>query len=237
MNLFEENNQKGLKVKICGVAQEQDIQACFEMGVDAVGFLLGNAEGKFPTDKLTVEEAKKLVRYTPPQMTSVLLVKNSSFDEIDKLTGEILPNAVQLQSLEIGNEVIQLLKLKYPNVEWIKTIKIRDSDTLEVLWENISRYLETADAILLDSAKGGSGKTHDWMVSKEISLLLKKTPMPVILAGGLNVGNIREAVSVVDPNMIDLMSGVSLDKGIKNIPEIKRLMNVVNSINFKKNKL
>lgn len=223
MYLFKNNPSKALRIKICGLSQSEDVKQCSIIGVDAVGFLLGDAHGHRPTDKLTTQEASDLVTQVPESMVSVLLIRSVSEQEIDDLIDSIQPDTLQLQSQHILPETVRAVAQRYPKKEFLKTITIQQTDTVEDVWKRVLPFISFVDAILLDSEKGGSGVTHDWTISAEVARRLHSMQMPVILAGGLNPSNILKAIETVNPDMIDLMSGVSLDKGIKNIAAIQLL--------------
>jgi len=106
-------------------------------------------------------------------------------------------------------EIYQELKLKIPGVKLVQVIHVINHQSIvEAL-----KISEFVDAILLDSGNpnlkikelGGTGRTHNWDISKEI---VKKTKMPVFLAGGLNPENVRKAVDYVQPYGVDICSGV-----------------------------
>lgn len=81
----------------------------------------------------------------------------------------------------------------------------------------------TIDAVLLDTASGtrtgGTGRTHDWSVSRAVVALLRDTP--VILAGGLTAANVRDAIDVAHPYAVDVLSGVKLQEGLKDHAKIR----------------
>lgn len=230
MHLFKNNHSNAIKIKICGLSQSEDIKQCGFIGVDAVGFLLGNAQGQRPTDKLTTQEASGLVAQVPESMVSVLLIKSNIEQEINDLIDSIQPDTLQLQSQEIAPSTIMAVAQKYPTKEFIKTIKIQPTESAEDVWERATPFLPVVNAILLDSAKGGSGIVSDWSICAEVVQRLHGQNMPAILAGGLNPDNVKEAIAIVQPDMLDLMSGVSIDKGIKDISEIKRLFTVLKTL-------
>ncbi|WP_171037107.1 phosphoribosylanthranilate isomerase [Maribacter algarum] len=226
MGLFEAGNNK-LKVKICGVTRPQDIISCSNLGIDAVGFLLGDRFGRYPSDKLSLMEVANLINLVPNDMTSVVLIKSVDKEEIISIIEKTEPNAIQLQNPLISSETLKFLFHTYTKVEFIKTIKIQETDNVNSILLNALPFTKMVDAFLLDSARGGSGKTHNWNISKEVVGYLHSLKIPVVLAGGLTTNNVLHSVNLVKPNMIDLMTGVSLERGIKNIDEIKKLQNIL----------
>jgi len=83
--------------------------------------------------------------------------------------------------------------------------------------------LKTFDAVLLDSFTrgqyGGTGRVHDWTLSRQIKEAV--APLPVILAGGLKPGNVKEAVKTVQPYAVDVASGVELRPAVKDHEKIR----------------
>lgn len=230
MYLFKDKFQQNLKVKICGISLLEDVRQCGLIGVNALGFLLGDSKGQQPTDKLTAKQATDLIAHVSEFTASVLLIKLITVEDISCLIDAINPDSIQIQNQDITLEAVSALVTKYPTKEFIKTIKIQPGENAEAIFEKALPFVSVAHAILLDSAKGGSGVPHDWRVSAEVARQLHNRQMPVILAGGLNPNNIKEAVSTVRPDMIDLMSGVSVNKGVKDMDKIKRLFEVLKTI-------
>jgi phosphoribosylanthranilate isomerase len=108
----------------------------------------------------------------------------------------------------------------------IKALRLRDESSLAVA----ATYRGKVRAVLLDSyvkgRRGGTGRTLDWgLAARGLEL-----GIPVILAGGLNPGNVRRAVSVARPFAIDVSSGVEERPGRKSAALMDRLMEVVRNL-------
>jgi phosphoribosylanthranilate isomerase len=99
--------------------------------------------------------------------------------------------------------------------------------------EQAQTYSGVVDAILLDTktkeGMGGTGQTHDWNISKKIVETVKK---PVILAGGLNPGNVQAAIEAVRPYAVDVASGVENSPGIKDKEKIKEFLQKVKKYDY-----
>jgi len=95
----------------------------------------------------------------------------------------------------------------------IKTVQVKTGDTTE----RAKAYSKAFDAILLDSFTsgqyGGTGRVHDWELSKQIKQIIE--PTPLILAGGLKPENVKEAILTVQPYAVDVASGVELRPAVK----------------------
>ena len=105
------------------------------------------------------------------------------------------------------------IREKLPNVKLVQVIHILDELSID---EALKRS-EKVDALLLDSGNpnlavkelGGTGRTHNWEISRKI---VEQSKVPVFLAGGLNAGNIRKAIEIVQPFGVDVCSGVRTDE-------------------------
>jgi len=232
MGLFRNNFSENVKLKICGVTRTEDILRCYQLGVDAVGFLVSNPNNEYPTDKLHPYEAKSLINIVPSTMSSVLLVKHRiQLDEIVELVEETMPNVLQIQEESVTPKNMKLLRDRYKNIEIIRTTHLKSEDTFDSIKKKIEPYLDVADAILLDSAKGGSGKKHNWEVSVKVVEFLKTKKIASVLAGGLHLYNVEEAIKQAKPDMVDIMSGARLEvpvRGVLNIQKVKGLTDLIN---------
>lgn len=199
------------KVKICGVRTAEDARKCVASGADAVGMLLAPSPRR-----ITVEQARAIVKSLPPFVTPVIVMMPSTADEVIAAVREVNPGAVQLQGDE-PPEMLTNIKHALPGIRIIKAVHVGGGDELE----KARAYEGVADAILLDTVspnKGGSGLTHDWTVSTEIVSSVKT---PVVLAGGLRSENVADAVRAVRPFAVDVSSGVEGEGRVKDVNLIK----------------
>jgi phosphoribosylanthranilate isomerase len=111
------------------------------------------------------------------------------------------------------------------NIDIIRPIK---ANILDI--ENIALKAELFDAILIDSSTdnklGGTGKVHDWEISRKTAEAIK--PKPLILAGGLHSGNVIEAINRVRPYAVDVCTGTESKPGKKDPKKINQFLSVVN---------
>ncbi len=106
-------------------------------------------------------------------------------------------------------EQYEILRKELPGVKLVQVIHIQDNKSVQ----QAHRASEYVDALLLDSGNpglarkelGGTGRVHDWSLSKEIR---ERVDVPVYLAGGLNAQNVRQAIETVGPFAVDVCSGV-----------------------------
>ncbi len=216
---------RNVRVKVCGLTRKEDLEIVVAAGADAVGFIVG-----IPSSprNLTLKKAKELLSQVPIFIDSVVVTVPKSIDWLVKIYDKLKPSAIQIH----GKEQLDSSEIRerIPNTKLIKTIYV----TEEVLNENRIEDLKTFDAILLDSFSkgqyGGTGKVHDWGLSKKIKKTL--TPIPVILAGGLKSENVIEAILSVEPYAVDVASGVESYPGIKHHRKVRLFIQ-----NAKKTKL
>ncbi len=204
-----------VRIKMCGIRSFKDADLAVQYGADALGFVF--ADSRRYIDPLM---AREIIRSLPPFVVKVGVFVDESFENICKTADFCGLDAVQLH----GSEEPEFCeKLPY---QVIKAFRVKAFDVLK----EMERY-KKVDAFLLDSytpgKKGGTGKTFNW----EIAASACRKYRNVILAGGLNAGNICEAIATVSPYGVDISSGIetgsSKDKG-----KIIHFMNEVRRVNF-----
>ena len=224
---FISDNSSIIRIKICGVTRKDDIRTCARLGVNAVGFLLQKKPdiSCVTSDRVPLNIAKELAdEACINKIASVILIKTTDLNEIDHIIETVNPTSIQLQEKSMNVELISSLREKHKELEIIRTFYISHDTSVEENLFEISEISEYVDSILLDSKKGGCGKTHDWSISKEIRDSIKGPN--VILAGGLNPDNIEYAIRAVKPDAIDVMTGSTSEvKGVKDPKKIARLVN------------
>ncbi|HDR7633016.1 phosphoribosylanthranilate isomerase [Bacillus mycoides] len=196
-----------MKVKICGITDMETAKRACEYGADAIGFVF--AESK---RKITPGQAKEIIGEIPAHVFKVGVFVNESVEVIQKIAEECGLTHVQLHGDEDNHQIKRL------NIPSIKAVGV----TLEKDIECAKKY--DTDYLLFDSPKekfhGGNGKTFSWeLLAHMPNELREKT----ILAGGLNILNIEEAIRTVQPYMIDVSSGVETE-GKKDIEKIKQFI-------------
>jgi phosphoribosylanthranilate isomerase len=205
---------RSARVKICGITRPEDLSEAVAAGADAVGFLVG-----IPSSprNLTLEKAEKLLRQVPIFVDSVVVMAPHNVEELGQISERLKSTAIQIH----GKEQLETsgIREKIKETLLIKTIYVKPSSLDEATIEDSKNF----DAILLDSFTrgqyGGTGTVHDWTLSRQIREAVK--PTPVILAGGLNPENVKEAILTVQPYAVDVASGVELSPGIKDPKKIR----------------
>ena len=188
------------KIKICGLTRPRDAQAAAELGADAVG-LVFYAKSKRCVD---AAQAAEIVATLPPEVAKVALFVNESAEQIRRILGTVPIDIVQFH----GDEAPEFCR-QFGKHYW-KAVRVQSAQDIA---EAAERYADAA-ALLLDAhiegQYGGTGQVFDWR------LLPDTMPLPWILSGGLNPGNVAAAVRQTGAAWLDVSSGVEQAPGIKN---------------------
>ena len=199
-------------MKICGITRKEDLEAAAAAGADAVGFVVGVASSP---RNIALEKAEKLIRQVPPFVKSVLVTVPKSIDEFETYE-KLNSDAIQIHGENL--HAAASVRLKIPNTLLIGAVNANLANVFDV----VSTTAKIFDAVLLDSFAdgryGGTGIVHDWELSKRVKQVIH--PKPLILAGGLNLENVAEAVRTVRPYAVDVSSGVERQPGIKDYQKI-----------------
>jgi len=195
------------RVKICCICSLEEAWTAINHGASALGLVseMPSGPGVIP-EALIAEIAGRI----PPFVSSVLLTSKRSPSEIIEQHCRCGTNAIQICD-DLDPEGLDDVARALPGVDIIRVIHVHGEDSIEEA-ETIAPHV---DGILLDSGSkggsvvelGGTGRTHNWDVSRRI---VEAVEAPVILAGGLNPGNVAEAISLVKPYAVDVCSGVRI---------------------------
>lgn len=190
-----------MKIKICGLFQNVDIDYVNEALPDYIGFVFAKSKRQVSYDQAKIMSSK-----LDKRIKAVGVFVDASINEIVKLVNNQIIDLVQLHGDE-GIDYIEQLKAKI-NVPIIKAIKMTPETDL-------GKNIFPVDYYLLDSAISGSGKTFDWS-------LIKKLDKPFFLAGGIDSGNLDDAIKI-NAYAIDVSSGVETN-GIKDSNKINEIV-------------
>lgn len=191
------------RIKICGITRPEDARAAVDLGADALGLVFYAPSPRC----VSVEQAWEIARVVPPFVTLVGLFVNET-----KLTVRRVMEAVPIQLLQFHGDEEESFCRSF-HAPYIKAARVRPGLDLVKYAESYP----TAQGLLLDAyveGYGGGGKTFDW------SLIPSSLPLPIILSGGLDAGNVAEAVRAVRPWAVDVSSGVEAAKGIKDAEKV-----------------
>jgi phosphoribosylanthranilate isomerase len=193
------------RVKICCICNEEEARMAIEYGASAIGLV-----GKMPSGPgpISDELIRLISRTVPPPVATFMLTSETSVSDIIEHHRRTETNTIQIvDSLSSGT--YNQLRTALPGVKIVQVIHVIDEKSVEEAFE-ISGQV---DAILLDSGNpklkvkelGGTGRVHNWKLSRQIR---ERSKCPVFLAGGLNPENVRQAIEEVQPFAVDVCSGV-----------------------------
>lgn len=213
-------------VKICGLTNPEDAQMAMDMGADFLGFV--NAE-KSPR-YLTPDEVARIINEINPLVPTVLVTHSQDVTEILNSYEAAATDILQVHAPLSFDEYVEI-KAMAPIVIANVSIDAGLEKATEKLKGRVAMISEVVDYILLDTKFGkeigGTGKTYDWSIASDLK---KDSLAPVVMAGGLNPGNVAEAVFQVKPFAVDVSSGVESVVGRKDPQKIRAFINQAKSL-------
>jgi phosphoribosylanthranilate isomerase len=194
-----------VRVKICCISSVEEAKMAIEFGASALGLV-----GKMPSGPGVIDDdlIARIARSVPPAVSTFLLTSETKPENIIAHYKKVYTSTIQLVDALEGRDY-QTLRRELPGVKLVQVIHVLNENSVAEAIE----ISELVDAILLDSGNpnlnikelGGTGRIHNWKLSRQIREQVK---VPVFLAGGLNSNNVREAIETVQPFGIDICSGV-----------------------------
>lgn len=191
--------------KICCIADAAELALAVTAGANAVGLVGPMPSGPGP---IPLARIRELAPLAPPAVQTFFLTSQTTVDGI--LGEHDVAGTTTIQLVDhVGREALRALRQARPQVKLVQVIHVRDA-------ASVADALAAApfvDALLLDSGNpnaavkelGGTGRVHDWALSARICA---DSGVPVYLAGGLNAGNVTQAIASVRPYGVDVCSGV-----------------------------
>ncbi len=196
-----------IRVKICGLSNSADIETATRAGASYIGFTF------FPKSprNISVQDAARLAGLVPVGICKVALTVSADNAQLDQLIDAVPLDMLQLHGAESPERVAEI-KDRY-GLPVMKAVGVADEGDLAALDE----YLRVADQILIDAKPpkdavlpGGNGLTFDWRLISG-----RRWAVPWMLAGGLNAGNVGEAIALTGARQVDVSSGVESAPGVK----------------------
>ena len=186
------------KVKICGLSTASAVETACQTGADYIGFVFAESRRR-----VSLEQAQKLAALVPPAVQKVGVFVSPSLSELRKAISVANLDLVQIHGdfdeellTQIGRPVIRAYQVK----------------------GELKEFSQQVDYLLFDAPLAGSGQTFDWQVFDESQI-----HQPFFIAGGLNAGNVQEAIQHFAPYAVDVSSGVETD-GQKDLEKIKEFI-------------
>ena len=197
-----------VRVKICGITNTADAVAAINAGADALGFMFFENSKR----KVLPEAAAEIIRELPAFVAKVGVFVNAPQDVILQTIDTARLDTIQLHGEETPEFCDRFV------VKVIKAFRIRDSDSLRACldYRNHAWLLDS----YVENARGGTGVAFNWDLAVEAAQLSRM----VILAGGLKVETVAEAVRKVRPFAVDVSSGVESAPGKKDHARVREFI-------------
>jgi phosphoribosylanthranilate isomerase len=197
-----------VRVKVCCIQNIDEAKLAIKYGASALGFVsaMPSGPGVIPEDLI-----EKIISEVPPSIGTFLLTSKTDVKSIITQQSKTKANTIQIcDRLQKGT--YEELKESLPGISIVQVIHVRDESSIE---ESIN-ISSKVDGLLLDSGNqtlkikelGGTGRTHNWEISRKI---VENVNKPVFLAGGLTPENVIEAVDTVKPFGVDVCTGLRIN--------------------------
>jgi phosphoribosylanthranilate isomerase len=187
------------RVKVCGICRVEDAQLAVMLGASAIGFIFWPSSPRY-CDPVN---AQIIASRLPSHITPVGVFVDQRVEEVIEIADRVPLGAVQLH----GNEAVaEFERVRQPLIKAVAVTDTFAPADVDVLPSGVTVLLDAHDPV----RRGGTGRTIDWDVAAQVAARRR-----TILSGGLNAGNVREAISHVHPHMVDVSSGVESAPGVK----------------------
>lgn len=193
-------------IKVCGLTEVREAEYLNRLKIDFAGFVLF-----FPKSKrnISIEKAEEIMKHLDKNIKKTAVVVSPAKEQIIDICNSGF-DYIQIHG-KIEEEV-----LKMAQIPVLKAFNVDDMDEFKMYSSN-----EKIAGYVFDAAEPGSGRTFDWDILSQI----ERDGKLFILAGGLNPDNVRKAVAAVNPDMVDVSSGVENDDGFgKDILKIEKFV-------------
>ena len=197
------------RVKICCISSIEEARMAIHFGASALGLVANMPSGP---GIISDEEIQSISTMVPPGIASFMLTSETSAEAIILHHQQTLTNTIQIVD-ELKEGTYQQIRVALPAIKLVQVIHVIDETSID----EAIQIAESVDALLLDSGNpnlsikelGGTGRMHNWILSKKI---VEQSKVPVFLAGGINATNVQQAIEQVQPFGLDLCSGVRTNK-------------------------
>jgi len=208
------------RVKICGITTNEDAILAARLGADAIGLVF------YPDSPRAIQlhQVGQIVADLPAFTTVVGLLVDPDAAEVEAILDQGLVQCLQFH----GNETARFCNsFGFP---YIKAIRVQGLAQAEAELEQFAGHCSVLLDAFVKGTQGGTGSRFDWDIAQA---LVSNSPNPVILAGGLNAGNVGRAIAQVNPYGVDVSSGVEQCPGIKQADLMRQFFAAVqNSVNY-----
>lgn len=193
------------KIKICCISSIEEVELAIKYGASAIGLVSEMPSGPGVISEELIEEISAAV---PSTIETFLLTSKTNSDSIIVQHNKCKTTTLQIVD-SVNTDVYDKLREELPLIKLVQVIHVAGEESITEA-KNLELFV---DALLLDSGNqklkvkelGGTGRTHDWTISRKIR---DAVSVPIYLAGGINAKNVLDAIKEVEPFGIDLCSGV-----------------------------
>jgi phosphoribosylanthranilate isomerase len=187
---------QAVRVKICGITRPADALAAERAGADAIGLMFVRESPRF----IDMGRARELALAVGPLLTTVGIFRDAPLEQVLETAAELRLGAVQLQGGE-DDGYLESVRRRVPVIRALSFDPSLSRSRLDSC---------AADAVMLDGLRPGSGQAFDWQAARHL-----RGSWRLILAGGLNPGNVAAGVRALEPYGVDVSSGVEESPGVK----------------------
>jgi phosphoribosylanthranilate isomerase len=205
-------------VQIYSMTSVDDAVATAGAGADLVGVVVG--EPGILAEAIDQPAARSILAAVRPRARGVALSLSDNRDEICAMVDAVQPDIVHVAAREIEPEDCAWIRARVAPVRLLRAIAVRAGETLA----EAEAHQESVDYLMLESgAKGlpfAGGETHDWLVSR---IIVERSRVPVILAGGLSPDNVEKAITAVRPWGVDSFTHTDVpgQRGKKDLARVR----------------
>ncbi|AOT61838.1 MULTISPECIES: phosphoribosylanthranilate isomerase [Streptomyces] len=209
-------------VQVAGIIDAAEADLCIGEGADWLGFALRLPSGK---DDIPEQDAAAIIKGLEAPHAGVLISYLTDAEEVSRFCDELGVVAVQLHG-DVETEQLRLLKELRPELFVLKSLVVKEDNADELL-KLVDDTHPFVDMYITDTfdpktgAKGATGLTHDWNVSAE---LVRRSPKPLMMAGGLNPENVYDAIRTVKPAAVDAHTGLEGPDGRKDRAKVAKFV-------------
>ncbi len=208
------------KVKICGITNREDAHLAVNLGSDFLGFNFYEKSLRY----VLPEKAREIIKGLPGSLIKVGVFVNERIEVILETAEKCDLSMVQLHGDETPVFCTKLAQKKQ-DLKIIKAFRIKEEFRLENLLNfKVDYYLLDA---FVSGQYGGTGKVFNWNWAMKV----KETGKPLFLSGGLTLENVREAIIKVNPDVLDVASGIEISPGRKDYQKMKKFIEIVKTTN------
>lgn len=207
-----------VRVKICGLTNRQDVEAAIAAGADALGFVLAESPRRVDPDQV-----RAMTAGLPPFVTTIGVVVEPEASALPGLCLYCGLDGIQIHGRFDFNSLPKMNGRA--GFKLIRAVSVTPKTRAAELGPSV----HPAQTLLLDAFSpdkhGGTGRTFDWGLAREAARY-----RPIILAGGLNPENIKEAVATVRPFGVDASSGLETEPGRKDHDRVREFIRRAKSL-------